>query len=110
MFLKVKGGKVQSSRQGRFGARSESGHQPNSPARLLSLQSEGAQHHCVTSFMLACLFVFVYARVSVYVCLCTRVYVFFRCVYLRLFMQACLFTLTYAGMSMFMQAGLCLLM
>ena len=48
MFLKVKGGKVQSSRQGRFGARSECGHQPNSPARPSSLQSEGAQHHCVT--------------------------------------------------------------
>ena len=48
MFLKVKGGKVQSSRQGRFGARSECGHQPNSPARLSSLLSQGAQHHCVT--------------------------------------------------------------
>ena len=51
MFLKVKGGKVQSSRQGRFGARSESGHQPNSPARLSSLLSEGAQHHCITDII-----------------------------------------------------------
>ena len=29
---------------------SEYGHQPNSPARLSSLQSEGAQHHCVTLY------------------------------------------------------------
>ena len=41
-FSRSKGGKVQSSCQGRFGARSECGHQPNSPARLSSLQSEGA--------------------------------------------------------------------
>ena len=43
-------GEVQSSGSicQRAPAISEYGHQPNSPARLSSLQSERAQHHCVT--------------------------------------------------------------
>ena len=42
-------GEVQSSRSicQRAPTISEYGHQPNSLARLSSLQSEGAQHHCV---------------------------------------------------------------